>query len=46
VLVVAGAGTIDGELARAGDGFAIPAAAEGLDVGGELRVLRFLAPEP
>jgi mannose-6-phosphate isomerase len=46
LLVVAGEGTVDGEPARAGDAFALPAASERLDVEGDLRVLRFLAPEP
>jgi mannose-6-phosphate isomerase len=45
-LVVDGEGTIDGEPVRAGDAFALPAAAARLDVDGQLRVLRFLAPEP
>ena len=46
LLVVEGEGTIDGEPARAGNAFALPAAAARLDVDGQLRVQRFLAPEP
>jgi mannose-6-phosphate isomerase len=46
ILVVGGEGTIDGRPARPGDAFAVPAASEQIDVDGDLRVLRFLAPEP
>jgi mannose-6-phosphate isomerase len=46
LLVLAGEGAIDGERARPGDAFALPAAATKLDVSGELRVLRCLGPEP
>ncbi len=44
-IVLAGSGTIDGEPARRGDCFAVPAAADRIDVGGDLRVLRCLGPE-
>jgi mannose-6-phosphate isomerase len=46
LLVVAGSGRVDGAEARPGDGFAVPAAAEELRIEGDLRVLRFLAPDP
>ena len=46
LLVVGGSGRIDGADARPGDGFAVPAAAEGFRVEGDLAVLRFLAPDP
>ncbi len=46
LLVLAGAGGIDGEPARAGDAFVVPAAADRLAVEGELRVLRCLGPDP
>jgi mannose-6-phosphate isomerase len=46
VLVLEGTGTIDAQPVRAGDAVAIPASARELDVRGELRVLRFAAPEP
>lgn len=46
LLVLEGEGTVDGAPARAGSAFAIPAAAEDLRVGGDLRVLRCLAPDP
>jgi mannose-6-phosphate isomerase len=46
LLVVAGEGVLAGTPARAGDAFAVPAAARALDAEGELRVLRFLAPDP
>jgi mannose-6-phosphate isomerase len=45
LLVLEGAGTIDGRPVGPGDAFALPAAAERLDVEGDLRVLRCLAPE-
>jgi mannose-6-phosphate isomerase len=45
LLVLEGAGEIDGMPARPGDAFVVPAAAEELHVSGELRVLRCLAPE-
>jgi hypothetical protein len=44
--VIEGAGRIDGEDARAGDAFAVAASTEELRVEGDLRVLRFLAPDP
>jgi mannose-6-phosphate isomerase len=40
LLVLEGAGELDGQPARAGDAFVIPAAADGFDVRGDLRVLR------
>ena len=46
LLVLEGAGTIDGRPVGPGDAFAVPAAADRLDVEGDLRVLRCLAPEP
>jgi mannose-6-phosphate isomerase len=46
LLVVAGAGSIDGTRARPGDAFAVPAATRELSVDGELRILRCLAPDP
>jgi hypothetical protein len=46
VVVLDGDGSVAGARARAGDGFAVPAACNDLDVEGELRVLRCLAPEP
>lgn len=42
VLVLAGEGELDGQPARAGDAFVIPAAATSLDTRGDLRVLRCL----
>jgi mannose-6-phosphate isomerase len=45
VLVLEGEGTLDGAPARPGDAFAVPAAAERLEVEGGLRVLRCLAPD-
>jgi mannose-6-phosphate isomerase len=42
VLVLEGEGEIDGQPARAGDAFVVPAAADRLDVRGDLRVLRCL----
>jgi mannose-6-phosphate isomerase len=46
LLVVESTGKIGQGAARAGDAFAVPASAEELRVEGDLRVLRFLAPEP
>jgi mannose-6-phosphate isomerase len=46
LIVVEGEGAIDGGPARRGDTFALPAAANGLVVDGDLRLLRCLAPEP
>jgi mannose-6-phosphate isomerase len=46
LLVVEGTGRIGDGAARAGDAFAVPASAEDLQVEGDLRVLRFLAPDP
>jgi mannose-6-phosphate isomerase len=46
LLVLEGEGEIDGQVARAGDRFAVPAAARELTANGSLRVLRCLAPEP
>jgi len=46
LLVLEGAGEVDGLPARAGDAFVVPAAAGGLRVSGDLRVLRCLAPDP
>ncbi len=46
LLVLAGEGTLAGTHARAGDAFAVPASASSLDVDGDLRVLRCLAPDP
>ena len=46
VLVLEGAGTIDGARARPGDAFAVPAAAERIRVEGEIRVLRCSGPDP
>lgn len=43
-IVLDGEGTIDGEPARRGDCFAVPAAAGRIDVAGGLRVLRCLGP--
>jgi mannose-6-phosphate isomerase len=40
LLVLEGEGEIDGQRARAGDAFVVPASARSLDVHGELRVLR------
>jgi mannose-6-phosphate isomerase len=45
LLVLEGVGAIDGQEARPGDRFAVPAAAEALEASGSLRVLRCLAPE-
>jgi mannose-6-phosphate isomerase len=46
VIVLEGEGTLDGQPARAGDTFAVPAGVGGLAVSGDLRVLRCLAPRP
>jgi mannose-6-phosphate isomerase len=46
LLVLEGEGEIDGQAARAGDRFAVPAGARDLSATGSLRVLRCLAPEP
>jgi len=46
LLVLDGEGWLGGVPARAGDGFAVPAAAESLGASGDLRVLRCLAPDP
>ena len=43
-IVLDGSGTIAGEPARRGDCFAVPAAADRIDVEGDLRVLRCLGP--
>ena len=40
LLVLEGEGELDGQPARAGDAFVIPAAAEAFDVRGDLRILR------
>jgi mannose-6-phosphate isomerase len=46
ILVVEGAGRIDGADAGPGDAFAVPASTSAMAVEGDLRVLRFLAPDP
>lgn len=46
LLVIDGAGSIDGVQAGPGDAFAVPAATQELSVDGALRVLRCLAPDP
>jgi mannose-6-phosphate isomerase len=46
LLVVEGTGRVGDGDAHAGDAFAMPASAEELRVEGDLRVLRFLAPDP
>ncbi|SRR6266542_3749661 len=46
LIVLEGEGEIAGLAARRGDVFAVPAAVGELDSGGELRVLRCLAPDP
>jgi mannose-6-phosphate isomerase len=46
LLVVAGDGLIADTPARPGDAFAVPASAHSFDAEGDLRVLRFLAPDP
>ena len=45
-VVLEGEGDFDGELARAGDAFAVPASVDELEVSDDLRVLRCLAPDP
>jgi mannose-6-phosphate isomerase len=45
LLVLEGQGAIDGEEATPGDAFVVPAAAEELEVEGDLRCLRCLAPQ-
>jgi mannose-6-phosphate isomerase len=45
LLVLEGEGVLDGQSARRGDAFVVPAAAHEFGVGGELRVLRCLAPQ-
>jgi mannose-6-phosphate isomerase len=46
LLVLEGEGAIDGQPARAGDAFVLPAGSESLDVRGDLRVLRCLGGTP
>ena len=46
LLAVAGAGELDGEAVHPGDGFVIAASTTAFDVGGDLRVVRCLAPDP
>jgi mannose-6-phosphate isomerase len=46
LLVLAGEGALAGAPARAGDAFAVPASAPSFAAEGDLRVLRFLAPDP
>ncbi len=45
-VVLEGVGAIAGERAVAGDCFAVPASVERIDVAGDVRVLRCLAPDP
>ena len=45
LLVIAGAGALEGEAVRAGYAFVMPASAEAFDFDGDLRVLRCLAPD-
>jgi mannose-6-phosphate isomerase len=45
-IVLDGSGSIDGTPAKRGDCFAVPAAAEQVDVSGGLRILRCLGPGP
>jgi hypothetical protein len=45
LVVTEGEGSLGGEPARAGDAFAVPAAAEPFEAAGGLRVLRCLAPD-
>lgn len=45
LIVLDGEGTLDGRPARKGDCFALPAAAERLEVDGDVRILRCLGPE-
>jgi len=44
-IVLDGSGTIAGEPARRGDCFVVPAAAERIDLDGDLRILRCLGPQ-
>jgi mannose-6-phosphate isomerase len=46
LLVLSGGGAIDGASARPGAAFAVPAAAERLEIDGEIEVLRCLPPDP
>ena len=46
LLVLEGDARLDGQHARAGDAFVVPAAAERIEVEGDVRVLRCLAPTP
>ena len=46
LVVLAGDGAIGREPARAGDAFAVPAAADDLDFEGDLELLRCLGPDP
>jgi len=46
LLVLEGEGEIDGQAARPGDAFVVPAGAERLDVAGDLRVVRVVGPTP
>ena len=46
LLVLEGAGEIDGQPARPGDRFAVPAAADAIEISGDLRLLRCLGPDP
>ena len=46
VVVLDGEGMLDGTPTRAGNGFAVPAGLDDLNVTGDLRVLRCVAPEP
>lgn len=46
LLVVEGEGRIDGALARPGTAFVVPASAERIQVEGDVRVLRCVAPDP
>ena len=46
LIVLDGEGELGGEPARRGDAFAIPASVPELEVSGDLRVLRCLAPDP
>jgi len=46
LLVLEGEARLDGQHARAGDAFVVPAAAERIEVEGDVRVLRCLGPTP
>ena len=46
LIAIAGEGTVNGDQARAGDCFAVPAAVRQLDVAPSLRILRCVAPDP